>query len=99
MSTNNTQPSSSLSAHAPGFNPGGRLTGPVVPPSSLNVESTSRTTVAMAQGGYMNSNVFITTRGDRIGRPHGHRPVHGRTGPTPYPSVQEVGEQSVCGFK
>ena len=70
-----------------------------MPDHGVDVESTSRSTVAVAQGGYMSNGVFITTRGDRIGRPHGRRPVHGRTGPSPYPTVQEVGEQSVCGFK
>ena len=99
MSTNNVQQSSGLSTCAPGFNPSGHLTGPGMPARGLDVESTSQTTVAVAQGGYMSNNVFVTTRGDRIGRPHGHRPVHGHTGPTPYSTVQEVGEQSVCSFK
>ena len=99
MSSNNSQSSSSLSPSAPGFNPSGNLTGPGVPNRGLDVESASRSTVAVAQGGYMRDGVFITTRGDRIGRPHGRRPVYGRTGPSPYPTVQEVGEQSVCGFK
>ena len=99
MSANNVQQSSGLSTRAPGFNPSGHLTGPGMPACGLNVESTSQMTVAVAQGGYMSNNVFVTTRGDRIGHLHGHRPVHGRTGPTPYPTVQEVGEQPVCGFK
>ena len=99
MSFDNAQQSSGLSAHAPGFNPSHYLTGPGMPDRGVNVESASRSTVAVAQGGYMMNGVFITTRGDRISRPHGHRPAQGHTGPTPYPTVQEVGEQLVCGFK
>ena len=99
MSADNAQQSSSLSARAPGFNPSGNLVGPGMPARGVDVESTSRSTIAVAQGGYMMNGVFVTTRGDMIGRPHGRRPVHGRTGPIPYPTVQEVGEQSVCGFK
>ena len=70
-----------------------------MPDHGVAVESASQSTVAMAQGGYMTNGIFVTTRGDRIGRPHRRRPLHGRTGPSPYPTVQEVGEQSVCGFK
>ena len=99
MSANNYQSPSGLSASATGFNPSSDLIGPGMPPRGIDVESTSRSTVAVAQGGYMMNGVFVTTRGDRISRPHGRRPVHGRTGPSPYPTVQEVGEQSVCGFK
>ena len=99
MSINNTQQPYHLSAHAPGFNPSGHLTGPGMPDRGVNVESASRSTVAVAQGGYMSNGVFVTTRGDWIGRPHGHRPVHGHTGPMPYLTVQEVDEQLVCGFK
>ena len=99
MSANNTQHSSNLSARAPRFNPSSDPVGARMPDHGVNVESLSRLTVAMAQGGYMMNGVFITTRGDRIGRLHGRRPIHGRTGPSPYPTVQEVGEQSVCGFK
>ena len=99
MSSNNTQQSSILSPRAPGFNPSGPVTDRGVPDRGVNVESASGSTVAVAQGGYMRDGVFITTRGDRIGRPHGRRPVHGRTGPSPYPTAQEVGEQLVCGFK
>ena len=99
MSADNAQQSSGLSASATGFNPSSNLIGPGVPDRGLNVESASRSTVAVAQGGYMRDGVFIITRGDRIGRPHGRCPVHGRTGPSPYPTVQEVGEQSVYSFK
>ena len=34
-----------------------------------NVESASRSTVAVAQGGYMSNNIFVTTRGDRMSGP------------------------------
>ena len=70
-----------------------------MPARGLDVESASRMTVAVAQGGFMSNNMFITARGDRIGCPHGCRPVQGCIGPLPYPTVQQVGEQSVCGFK
>ena len=99
MSTNNSPQSSGLSACAPGLNPSGNLVGHGMPARVFNVESASRSTVAVAQGGYISNRVFVTTRGDRIGRLHGRSPLHGRTGPTPYPTVQEVGEQSVCSFK
>ena len=99
MSADNVQRSSSLSACAPSFDSSGPVTDRRMPNRGVDVELASRTTVAMAQGGYMRDRVFITTRGDRIGRLHGRRPVHGHSGPSPYPTVQEVGEQSVCGFK
>ena len=70
-----------------------------MPNRGIDVESASRSTVAVAQGGYMSDGVFVTIRGDRISHPHGRHPTYGRTGPSPYPTVQEVGEQSVCGFK
>ena len=99
MSANNSQQPSSLSTSAPSFNPGGPVTDRRMPDRGVDVESISLLTVAVAQGSYMRDEVFITTRGDRIGCPHGRCPVHGRTGPSPYPTVQEVGEQLVCGFK
>ena len=64
MSTNNAQQSTGLFASAPGFNPSGHLAGPGVPSRGLAVDSMSQSTVAVAQGGYMSNNVFITTRGD-----------------------------------
>ena len=99
MSSDNAQPSSGLSAGASSFNPGSPAIDRGMPNRGVNVESASRSTVAMAQGGFMMNGVFITTRGDHISRPHGRRPAQGRSGPGPYPTVQEVGEQSVCGFK
>ena len=99
MSSNNTQQSSGLSARAPGFNPRSGLTGPGVGPAPVTVVPGSGTTVALAEGGFMRDNVFVTLSGDRISRPHGRRPLQGRLGATPYPSVQEVGEQSELGFK
>ena len=99
MSADNSQQSSGLSARAPGFNPSSNLIGPGMPNRGVDVESASRSTVAVAQGGFMMNGVFVTTRGDRISRPHGRRPPQGRLGATPYPSVQEVGEQSELGFK
>ena len=99
MSANNSQQSSSLSTCAPGFNPRGLLTGPGVRGPIGPMESLSRTTVAMAEGSYMSDNVFVTLCGDRISRPHGHCLPQGRMGATPYPTIQEVGEQSELSFK
>ena len=99
MSFNNAQQSSGLSARAPGFNPRGGLTGPGVGPAPVTVVPGSGTTVALAEGGFMRDNVFVTLSGDRISRPHGRHPPQGRLGATPYPSVQEVGEQLELGFK
>ena len=99
MSFNNAQQPSGLPARAPGFNPSSHLVGPGMPDRGVDVESAHRSTVAVAQGGYMMNGVFVTTRGDHISRPHGCRLAQGRTGPDPYPTVQEVGEQLVCGFK
>ena len=91
MSFNNAQQSSGLPTRAPGVNPSSHLVGPGIPDRGVDVESASRSTVAVAQGGYMMNGVFITSRGDRISRPHGRRPAQGHTGPSPYPTVQEVG--------
>ena len=99
MSSYNAQQSSSLSARAPGFNPRSGLTGPGVGPAPITVVPGSGMMVALAEGGFMRDNVFVMLLGDRISRPHGHRPPQGRLGATPYPSVQEVGEQSELGFK
>ena len=95
----NAQQSSGLSARAPGFNPRSGLIGPGVNPAPVSVVPGSGTTVALAEGGFMRDNVFVTLSGDRISRPHGRRPPQGRLGATPYPNVQEVGEQSELGFK
>ena len=46
----------------------------------------------------VDTHTFVTARGDRISRPPGRRPQQGRIG-GPYPRVDEVGEQSVHGFK
>ena len=99
MSSYDAQQSSGLSARAPGFNPRGGLTGPGVNPTPITVVPSSGTTVALAKGGFMRDNVFVMLSGDRISRPHGRRPLQGHLGATPYPSVQEVGEQSELGFK
>ena len=40
----------------------------------------------------MRGNMFVTTRGDQISRPHGHRPQHGQIG-GPYPKINEVSEE------
>ena len=39
----------------------------------------------------MRGNTFVTTRGDMISRPHGHRPQNGRIG-GPYPKIDKVSE-------
>ena len=46
----------------------------------------------------VDTHTFVTARGDRISRPPGRRPQQGRLG-GPYPRLDEVGEQSVHGFK
>ena len=46
----------------------------------------------------VDTHTFVTARGDRISRPPGRRPQQGRIG-GPYPRLDEVGEQSVHGFK
>ena len=46
----------------------------------------------------VDTHTFVTARGDRISRPPGRRPQQGRIGGL-YPRVDEVGEQSVHGFK
>ena len=99
MSSNNTQQPSNLSARAPGFNPRGGFTGTRASPAPVTVVPNSGTTVALAEGDFIRDNVFVTLLGDRISRPHGRRPLQGRLGATPYPSVQEVGEQLELGFK
>ena len=99
MSSNNAQQSSGLSAGAPGFNPRSGLTSARAGPAPVAVVPGSGTTIAMAEGGFMRDNAFVTLLGDRISRPHGHRPPQGCLGATPYPTIQEVGEESELGFK
>ena len=99
MSSYNAQQSAGLSARAPGFNPRGGLTSTGANPAPITVVPGSGTTVALAEGGLMKDNVFVTLSADRISRPHGRHPPQGRLGATPYPSVQEVGEQLELGFK
>ena len=99
MSSNNGQQSSGLSTCAPGFNPRSSVNAIGAGSAPIPVVPGSGTTVALAEGNFMRDNVFVTLSGDWISRPHGRRPPQGRMGATPYPTVQEVGEQSELGFK
>ena len=62
--------------------------GPVGP---LPVDALGRSAQAIQEGGEMRGNMFVTTRGDQISRPHGRRPQNGRIG-GPYPRIDEVSE-------
>ena len=46
----------------------------------------------------VDNQTFVTARGDRTSRPPGRGPQQGRIG-GPYLRLDEVGEQSVHGFK
>ena len=73
-----------LDPRSPRFAPRG-LTGP------LPVDALGRSTRSVQEGGEMRGNTFVTTRGDHISRPHGHRPQQGWIG-GPYPRIDEVSE-------
>ena len=67
---------------SPRFTPRG-LVGP------LPVDALGRSTRALQEGGEMRGNMFVTTRGDQISRPHGRRPQQGWIW-GPYPRIDEV---------
>ena len=62
--------------------------GPVGP---LPVDALGHSTRAIQQGGEMRGNMFVTTRGDQISRPHGRHPQQGRIG-GPYARIDEVSD-------
>ena len=74
----------SLDPQSPRFAPRG-------PSGLLPVDALGRSARSLQEGGEMRGNMFVTTRGDQISRPHGRRPQHGRIG-GPYPKVDEVSE-------
>ena len=75
----------------PGLNPVSHSFVPRGPDGPLPVEALGRSTRLLQEGGKMRGNTFVTTRGDQISRPHGHRPPQGRIG-GPYPKVDEVSD-------
>ena len=79
-----TAPTSGLDPRSPRFAP----RGPVGP---LPVDAFGRSAQSLQEGGEMRGNMFVTTRGDQISCPHGHRPQQGRIG-GPYPRIDEVSE-------
>ena len=79
----------------------GALSGPGVPgrvPAITPVDQTVCPTRSQAEGGAINSQVFVTTGGDRITRPHGCRPQLSRIGVGPYPQLYEVSKRIEIGF-
>ena len=74
----------SLDPRSPRFAPRG-------PSGPLPVDTLGCSARSVQEGGEMRGNMFVTTRGDHISRPHGRRPLQGRIG-GPYPRIDEVSE-------
>ena len=55
------------------------------------MDALGRLARSVQKGGKMRGNMFVTTRGDQISRPHRHHPPQGRIG-GPYPKIDEVSE-------
>ena len=92
MSTNSMQQQQPQSAAAtPGSDPRSPRFTPRGPSGPLPVDALGRSARALQEGGEMRGNMFVTTRGDQISRPHGHCPQQGRIG-GPYPRIDEVSE-------
>ena len=92
MSSNNMQqqqPQQSLGS--PGLDPRSPRFAPRGPIGPLPVDVLGRSARSLQEGGEMRGNMFVTTRGDQISRPHGRRPQNGRIG-GPYPRIDEVSE-------
>ena len=62
---------------------------PIGPTGPLPVDALGHSAQAIQERGEMRGNMFVTTRGDQISRPHGHCPQQGRIG-GPYPGIDEV---------
>ena len=75
----------------PGLDPRSPRFTPRGPVGPLPVDALGRSTQVLQEGGEMRGNMFVTTRGDQISRPHGRRPPHGWVG-GPYPKIDEVSE-------
>ena len=75
---------SRLDPRSPRVAPGGPF-GP------LPVDALGHSSRSVQEGGEMRGNMFITTRGDKISRPHGRHPQQGRIG-GPHPRIDEVSE-------
>ena len=90
MSSNNMQqqqPQQPLGP--PGLNPVSSSFIPRGPVGPLPVDALGRSSQSVQEGGEMRGNMFVTTRGDHISRPHGRCPQQGRIG-GPYPRIDEV---------
>ena len=103
MSSNNSNNSSSASSvSSVGAGDRSALSGPGVPgrvPAVNPVDRTIRPSRSQAEGGSINGQVFVTLRGNRIGRSHGRRPAMSRIGAGTYPRLDEVSEGIEIGFK
>ena len=75
----------------PGLDPRSPRFAPRGPIGPLPVDTLGRSARSLQEGGEMRGNMFVTTRGDQISRPHGRRPQQGRIG-GPYPRINEVSE-------
>ena len=73
----------------PGLDPRSPRFAPRGPVGPLPVDALGRLAQALQEGGEMRGNMFVTTRGDQIGCPHGRRPQQGRIGGL-YPRINEV---------
>ena len=78
-------------APTPGTDPRSPRVTPRGPTGPLPVDAFGHSARSLQEGGEMRGNTFVTTRGDQISCPHGHRPPHGRIG-GPYPKIAEVSE-------
>ena len=75
----------------PGLDPRSPCVTPRGPAGPLPVDALGRSARAVQEGGEMRGNMFVTTRGDQISRPHGRCPQQGRIR-GPYPRIDEVSE-------
>ena len=76
---------------APVLDPRSPHFAPRGPAGPLPVDALGCLAQALQDGSEMRGNTFVTTRGDQISRPHGHRPQQGRIG-GPYPRIDEVSD-------
>src|ERR1700689_3782138 len=103
MSSNDSNNDSSASSvSSVGAGDRGALSGPGVPgrvPAINPVDRTIHPTRSQAEGGAINGQVFVTTRGDQIACPHGRRPQLSCIGAGPHPRLDEVSKGIEIGFK
>ena len=95
MSSNNVQQQQPQQpTGAPGLDPSADSFVPRVPAGPLPVDLVGRSSLVRLHGGEMiDAHTFVTARGNRISRAHGHHLQLGRTGSGPYPRIDEVREQ------